>query len=197
MMASEGFRRLRLATLVGAALVVAAGSTPASGASPGSPTQGDSRAAFQAFFTGGSAIRAHNPLANGAPGVPVDPPPDSARVYPFADGAEYCHGSHVVMLAGFGDPAAFPAGNKQLFEFLSDVSIQFVLDGALLETERTSIKRFPHPEPDSSENPLMAITFAAFLAPDELSPGSHELRTTYHEPGFDLEFTISFKVVSC
>jgi hypothetical protein len=197
MMDNNRLRRLLLGALVAAALVLAVGSTSASGAPAGSPTRGDARAAFQAFFTGGSAIRAHNPLADGAPGVPVDPPPDSARIYPFADGAEYCEGWHVVMLAGFGDPAAFPGGNKELFEFLSDVGIQFVLDGVPLETERTSIKRFPHPEPDFSENPLMAITFGAFLAPDELSVGTHELRTTYHEPGFDVEFTISFNVVSC
>jgi hypothetical protein len=182
---------------MGAALVAAIGGAAASGASQDSPKRGDARAAFQAFFTGGSAIRAHNPLADGAPGVPVHPPPHSARIYPFADGAEYCQGWHVIMLAGFGDPAAFPGGNKELFEFLSEVRIQFVLDGVPLETERTRIKRFPHPEPDFSEDPLMAITFGAFMAPDELSVGSHELRTTYHEPGFDLGFTISFNVVSC
>jgi hypothetical protein len=193
----DGLRRLLLRALLGAALVIAVGSTAASGASPGAPTRGDARAAFQAFFTGGSAIRAHNPLADGAPGRPVDPPPDSARIYPFADGAEYCEGWHVVMLAGFGDPAAFPGGNKELFEFLSDVDIQFVLDGLPLDAERTSIKRFPHPEPDFSESPLMAVTFGAFTAPGELSLGTHELRTTYHEPGFDVEFTISFTVVSC
>jgi hypothetical protein len=196
-MANDGFRRLLLAAVIGAALVVAVASAPASGAGPDSPTRGDARAAFQAFFTGGSAIRAHNPVAVGAPGAPVDPSPDSARIYPFADGAEYCEGWHVVMLAGFGDSAAFPGGNKELFEFLSDVDIQFVLDGVPLETQRTSIKRFPHPEPDFSESPLMAITFGAFLAPGELSVGTHELRTTYHEPGFDVEFTITFSVVSC
>lgn len=196
-MANDGLRRLPLAALVAAALVVALGSTPASGASPGSPTRGDAQAAFQAFFTGGSAIRAHNPLADGAPGVPVDPPVDSARIHPFADGAEYCEGWHVVMLAGFGDPAAFPGGNTELFDFLSEIGIQFVLDGVPLETERTSIRRFPHPEPDFSEDPLMAVTFGAFMAPGELSLGSHGPRTTYHEPGFDVEFTIGFSVVSC
>jgi hypothetical protein len=189
--------RLVLVAFVGITLAVVAGSAPASGASPGSPTRGDAQAAFQAFFTGGSALRAHNPLADGAPGLPVDPPPDSARIYPFADGAKYCEGWHVVMLAGFGDPAAFLGGNKELFEFLSAVSIQFVLDGVPLETHRTSIKRFAHPEPDFSQNPLMAITFGAFTAPGELCLGTHELRTTYHEPGFEVEFTISFTVVSC
>jgi hypothetical protein len=43
----------------------------------------------------------------------------------------------------------------------------------------------------------MAITFGAFMPPEELSVGSHDLRTTYHEPGFDVEFTIRFNVVSC
>jgi hypothetical protein len=43
----------------------------------------------------------------------------------------------------------------------------------------------------------MAITFGTFMAPGEISVGTHELSTTYHEPGFDVEFTISFSVVSC
>lgn len=129
--------------------------------------------------------------------MPVDPPPDSARISPFADGAEYCHGWHVVTLVGFGDPAVFPGGNKELFEFLSDVDIHMFLDGVPLETERTSIKRFPHPLSEFSENPQMAVTFGAFLAPSELPVGTYELRTTYHEPGVDVEFTISFSVVPC
>ena len=193
----DGLRRLSLVALVATGVAMAVGSTPAFAASPGPPTRGDAQAAFQAFVAGGSAIRVHNPAAEGAPGVPIDPPPDSARIPPFVDGAEYCDGWHVVMLVGFGDPAAFPGGNTELFEFLSDVAIEFVLDGVPLETERTSIKRLPHPDPELSENPLMAITFGAFLAPGELSVGTHELRTTYHEPGFDVEFTISFTVVPC
>ena len=109
----------------------------------------------------------------------------------------YCDGWHVVMLVGFGDPTAFQGGNAELFDFLSEVDIQFVLDGVPLETERTSVRRFPHPEPEFFENPQMALTFGAFMAPGELALGSHELRTTYHEPGFDLEFTIGFSVVAC
>ena len=43
----------------------------------------------------------------------------------------------------------------------------------------------------------MAVTFGAFLAPSELPVDTYELRTTYHEPGVDVEFTISFSVVPC
>jgi hypothetical protein len=192
-----GVRRLLRAALLSLAIVVAFAGTAAAGAAAGPPTRGDAKAAFQAFFSGGSAIRAHNPLAGGAPGVPVDPPPHSARIYPFADGAEYCDGWHVVMLAGFGDPATFAGGNAELFRFLSDVDVQFALDGVPLHAVRTSIKRFPHPDPAFSENPLMAVTFGAFLAPGDLSEGTHELRTTYREPGFDVEFTTGFRVVAC
>jgi hypothetical protein len=130
--------------------------------------------------------------------VPVDPPPDSARIYPAADGAEYCQqGWHVVMLTGFVDPAGFPGGNKEAFDFLSEVTIQFVLDGIPLATERTAIKRSPHPDPEFSENPLMAVTVGAFMPPGTLSLGSHELRTIYHEPGFDADFTVTFTVIPC
>ena len=92
---------------------------------------------------------------------------------------------------------SFEGGNAELFDFLSEVDIQFVLDGVPLETQRTSIRRFPHPEPEFFENQQMAVTFGAFMAPGELALGTHELRTSYHEPGFDLEFTIGFSVVTC
>jgi hypothetical protein len=195
---SIGFRLFIVPALVGVVFVATIGSTLAAKASAGPPTRGDAEAAFQAFFAGGSAIRAHNPLAGGAPGVPVDPPPDSTRIYPAIDDAVYCaQGWHVVMLASFDDPTLYPGGNQELFEFLSAVTFQFFLDGAPLEMERTSIKRFPHPEPGFFENPLMAVTFGAFLQPGALSEGSHELRTIYHDPLFDAEFTVSFTVVSC
>lgn len=197
-MAKDGIRRFLTPAFVSIMFVVALGSTPAAEASPVSPSRGDAQAAFQAFFTGGSAIRAHNPLAEGGPGVPVDPPPGSARIYPGVEDAVYCEqGWHVVMVGAFDDPTAYPGGNKDLFAFLSAVTIQFFLDGVPLEMEQTSIKRFPHPDPNFSENPLMAVNFGAFLQPGALSVGTHELQTIYHDLLFDLEFTVGFTVVSC
>jgi hypothetical protein len=197
-MFGEGVRRLLVAAIVGVVFITALGSGPTAAASTGSPTFGEAEAALQAFFSGGSAIRAHNPGANGAPGVPVDPPPDGARIYPGVEDAVYCvQGWHVVMLGSFDDPTAYPGGNKELFEVLSAVTIQFFLDGVPLDMAQTSIKRFPHPDPAFSENPLMAVSFGAFLQPGALSVGAHELRTIYHDPFFDADFAVSFTAVSC
>jgi hypothetical protein len=187
-----------LITLAGlVSLVLALASAPSHAASPGAATRGEAQGVFQAFFTGGSAIRAHNPMAEGVPGVPVETTPDGARIYPGGDGFEYCGaGWHVVMLGYFEDPAFF-GGNKELFEFLAAVDFRFVLDGGALEVERTAIKRFSHPPAGFGEE-AFAVGFGAFLPPGALSLGTHQLRTFIHDPLFgDFDFTVGFTVVSC
>jgi hypothetical protein len=198
-LASDGIRRAIAAAAVGAVFLVALGGPRAHASSPHGQTRGEARAAFQAFFSGGFAIRTHNPLANGAPrqpGEPTFPAPESARIYPAADGVAYCEqGWHVVMLAFFDDPSLY-GSMQELFAYLSSIELQFALDGVPLEMERTPIKRFQHP--DFSEVPFMSITFGSFLPPGSLSEGTHELRTIFHDPVFgDFDYTTSFTVISC
>jgi len=82
------------------------GSTGSYAPSPGAPTLGDAQGIFQASFTGGSAIRAHNHLAAGVTGVPVNT--NGARIYPLLDNLEYCQqGWHVVDLLIFDDRGFF------------------------------------------------------------------------------------------
>jgi hypothetical protein len=161
------------------------------------PTRGDAQAIFEAFFTGGSAIRFHNPLAMGAPGVPFGAP-DSARINAGFDNVVYCQeGWHVIEVGFFDDPSFYSSRNE-LRAYLSSLSTEFVLDGVPLEVETTSVKEFPHPPPQLSLNPLMAVNFGAFLAPGALSLGTHELHTIFHDPVFgDEEFTVSFTAVAC
>ena len=183
---------------MGAVVLLASGSTISYAASAGGPTRGDAQGIFQAFFTGGSAIRAHNHLAEGVPGVPGETTPDGARIYPGLDDLEYCEqGWHVVLLGYFDDPAFFVGGNKKLFAFLSAVDIRFSLDGVPLDTERTAIKRLAHTDPAFIEE-AFAVAFGALLAPGALSVGTHELRTFIHDPLFgDGDFVTPFTVVSC
>jgi hypothetical protein len=197
-MGKHEIRRL-LPLLVSGLLLAVLGGTGAFAASPGAQTRGDAQAAFEAFFTGGASIRVYNPEAEGAPGVPGEPPLDSARIYPLLDDVEYCEqGWHVVMLGLFDDPAAYPGGRKQLVDDLSAVDMQFLIDGVPLEMDRTAIKRFQHPLPDFSEAPFIVLTFGAFLPPGSLSVGTHELRVIIHDPIFgDADFTVSFSVVPC
>jgi hypothetical protein len=197
MMATPGFRRFVPPLLAVAVTVVAFGSSLASAAAPAGPTRGEAQGVFQAFFSGGSAIRAHNHLAEGVPGVPVDPEPGGARIYPGVDGAEYCQqGWHVILLGVFDDPAFF-GDNKELFNYLHSVDLRFVLDGAPLETKRTAIKRLSHPDPTFSEQ-AFAVAFGAFLPPGALSLGTHQVQTIVHDPVFgDFDFTIGFTVIIC
>ena len=195
--ANDRIRRLLVAAVAGAVAVVALGSTISYAAPPGAPTRGDAEGIFQAFFTGGAAIRAHNHLAEGVPGVPGETTPDGARIYPGLDDLEYCdQGWHVVLLGYFDDPAFF-GGNQELFDYLSAVDIRFVLDGVPLQTERTAIKRLTHFDPAFGEK-AFAVGFGAFLAPGALSVGTHQLQTIIRDPVFgDFEFTTAFTVVSC
>jgi hypothetical protein len=194
---TAGTRRL-LVAVVAAAVLVGFGSPGSYAASPGGPTRGDAQGIFQAFFTGGSAIRAHNHQASGVPGVPGETTPDGARIYPLLDDLQYCDdGWHVVLLGYFDDPAFYAGGNKELFDFLSAVDIRFALDGVPLTTERTAIKRLAHTDPAFVEEAFV-VGFGAFLPPGSLSLGPHELLTTQHVPEFgDEEFVTPFTVIPC
>jgi hypothetical protein len=198
-MAKDGIRRSLAVAVVAAALVPALGGSVASGASPGAQTRGDAQAQFEAFYTGGASIRVYNPEAQGVPGVPIEPPLDSARIYPLLDGVEYCQdGWHVVMLGIFDDPTLYAGGQQELRDNLSQIEMQFFLDGVSLETQSTAIKRFQHPLPEFSEVPFIVVNFGAFLPPGSLTLGTHELRTLAHDPVFgDFEITVEFTVVAC
>ena len=167
--------RTLLAVAAAMAGLMLLGGTVAYAAPPAGPTRGEANAVFQSNFTGGFAIRTHNFEANGAPGGPAIPTPDSARIYPGEPDLEYCaQGWHVITLGVF----------NEVRQALSAEDLQFALDGVLLQTERTAIKKLQHPFPDFSENPLWAVSFGAFLAPGSLSLGSHEITTSIHNPMF-------------
>jgi hypothetical protein len=109
-------RRLLLTAVMSAACALLLGSTPAYAAPLAGPTRGEANAAFQSNFTGGFAIRTHNLEANGAPGGPAIPTPDSARIYPGEPNLECCaQGWHVITLGVF----------NEVRQSLSTVDIQF------------------------------------------------------------------------
>jgi hypothetical protein len=183
-------RRPRIAALVASMVLVGLGNIDAHAASPGAPTQGAAQAVFQAFWTGGLAIQAHNAQAQGVPGVL-----DSARIYPGVDDLEYCaQGWHVILLGLFDDPAFF-GGNEGLFEYLSTTDIRFALDGVPLATERGAIKRVTNPTVIAE---AFGVQFGAFLPPGSLTVGSHLVETTIIDPVYgDFAFTTTFTVVAC
>jgi hypothetical protein len=118
----DRIRRLLIVALAAVVAVVALGNTMSQAASPGGPTRGDAEGIFQAFFSGGTAIRAHTHLAEGVPGVPAETTPDGARIHPLLDDLGYCDESwHVVLLGAFDDPAFYVGGNRELFDYLAAI----------------------------------------------------------------------------
>lgn len=191
-------RPLLVAVVAVAVLVRFGGPNAAYAATPGAPTRGDAQGIFQAFFTGGSAIRVHNHEGFGVPGVPAETTPEGARIYPLVDDLHYCDkGWHVVLLGFFDDPAFYTGGNKELFDLLSGVDVRFTLDGVPLSTERTATKRVAHTDPAFIEEAFI-VGFGAFLPPGSLSLGTHKLSTFLHDPVFgDEEFETPFTIVAC
>ena len=109
-------------------------------------TKGDAEAVLNAFGNGGLAIRNHHTVSPGAP-ADIDL---RASIRPFSgspwDGRHFCAEDwHVILIAWIeGGDKSFTM--QDAIALMNPVTIGFVLDGAALPTERTSIKRFLEPE---------------------------------------------------
>ena len=179
-------------------VALACASTVAFAASANQRTKGAAEAVLRAAAPGGGAIFAHNRDAHGVPlqgfyrGDPTD-----VRIYPLFD-AEYCaSGWHVISLAYFDDPA-FYESNQELFDILSASKIDFVLDGAPLEAQRTAISRFRFPPPLTGVDDAFVFTTGALLPPGTLALGAHQLQTNIFDPVFGADsLTISFTIIDC
>jgi hypothetical protein len=140
-------------------------------------TQGDAQAVLNAFGGGGRVILNHERADLGAPA-------DSeiqASIRPFSgtifDGRHYCAEDwHVILLAEifYGDKSITL---QEARADLDQTTLEFVLDGNVLETERTAIKRFLDIEAFGFEEAYY-FQEGVVLAPDELSVGSHTLSLT-------------------
>lgn len=142
-------------------------------------TKGDAEAIFQAFGGGGWAVRLHSGAVQGAP---ADFSPQSlARISPVAawDGKHFCVLDwHVINLALFmGNGPGDTLTNTEIRDILSGWSTQFTLDGTLLQTERTSPRRFLNPKRFGAVE-LIYINEGRIMSPEELAVGEHTLQAT-------------------
>ncbi|HST84361.1 MAG TPA: hypothetical protein VLL08_21670 [Kineosporiaceae bacterium] len=147
-------------------------------------THGDAQAVFQAFGNGGWAILNHHDVDFGDFAEGLGAPADGevkAAIRPFSgtlwDGRHFCAEDwHVILIAWIeGGDASFDMQDAKAI--MNPVTIEFVLDGASLPTERTAIKRFLAPERfDMAE--AYYFQQGAVLSPSALAVGSHTLAET-------------------
>ncbi len=146
-------------------------------------TRGDARAILEAFPTGGWAVVLNGGALEGAP---ADFFPDSmARIGPMApwNGRHLCSLDwHVISVtANEGNTVGQSRTNTEIRDFLSQIELDFMLDGAPLDTMRTAIKRTLNPERGFVE--AFFVAEGQVMAPEDLSVGQHSLQFTGHRPG--------------
>ena len=188
---TQGTARRRVAA-VGVAFALAGVSLAAPAhAEPTGPSYGQARAIFQNGVTAGPALLVHNPDAAIA-GVHED----GARILAYADGLTYCDdGWHVVWI-GLADTTEYWPDVNSLRDYVADLDVDFTLDGAPLDVERTSV---------TAQNPAFvlpyhgfAVGFGSMVEPGALATGSHELITHVSDPVYgDVDIEISFTVADC
>jgi hypothetical protein len=137
-------------------------------------THGDAQAVLEAFGGGGFAVLLHSKVAQGAP---ADFYGSHGAIHPFSgspwDGAHFCAEDwHVILIADIeGGDASFTRTDAE--RIMDGLNVSFTLDGTVLPTTRTAIKRFLNPG-------LFGLQVAYYfdqgriMSPADLSVGSHQ-----------------------
>ena len=148
-------------------------------------TRGDAQAAFEAFGNGGWGI-----VLNGGDveqGAPADFMPDSmARIVPMApfNGRHYCSldWHSISVAANEGNPPGGTRTNSELRETLEGIVVRITLDGALLDTTTTAVKRTTNPERIGAVEAFY-VNAGKLMAPEDLAIGPHSAQFTGLRPG--------------
>jgi hypothetical protein len=149
-------------------------------------TRGDVMAATQARTTG-AAILARHGVSVGAPAVGML----QGRIDPFprASTRTYCAGDWHVLLVSFSGMGSHRTAAADLARF--DAS--FELDGQLVPSQRTAVKRFL----PQTGTPTFGVSVYHLLAPGSIGVGSHTLVTTFTEAGAAYDtLTLDFDVAA-
>ena len=155
--------------------------------------RGDVEAVFEAFGNGGWAVLRHSKAAQGAPADQVG---SHGAIRPFQpwDGQHLCAEDwHVILIADIeGGDTSFSEHDAK--EIMSTITVTFTLDGAVLTTKRTAIKRFLNPELFGLEEAYY-FQEGRVMSPDDLTVGQHQLNCRMTAAGvvvFDggIQFTV-------
>jgi hypothetical protein len=152
---------------------------------------------LNAFGTGGWVILLHSGEATEA--SPADWFGSHGSIRPFQgspwDGRHFCAEDwHVILIALIaGGDASYD--HDQAKADLAPVAVSFTLDGAPLQTSRTSIKPFHNPQRFGLER-AWYFQEGKVMSPEDLGVGQHELSVRFTDPATDLEETdgITFSI---
>ena len=154
-------------------------------------SRGDAEAVLQASHAG-VVVTDHAGVVRGAP-ADIDL---RATIKPYADsdwdGRHFCAEDwHVLVVAWF---AAIDESHtaQQVKDELAATTIQLVLDGMEVDTERTAIRPMKQPEEDEAEG--FFFQQGKIVAPGELSVGTHTLAFTATFPGGSEGSQITFSI---
>ena len=170
-------------------------------------TEGDVRAHFEAFKGGGAVVfsKAGPPAADVA--APANPLEHGIRPFPGSpwDGASFCETDwHLLVVAlVIGALEGQPKVTREDgVAFLEQTTDDLILDGKLLNTERTAIKRLLHSRVVLEDGTIVEISdgwwfqTGAFFGPGELTVGPHtfSLRSAHPEFGVFVGDPITFHI---
>jgi hypothetical protein len=165
-------------------------------ADTGRITRGDVEAILNAFTTGGREILSHQSGAAGFDAAPADFQGSNGAIRPFGswNGLHVCVNDwHVLLIAEFdgGDKSYTMQDAKN---YLSQVDNLFYLDGNLVQTTSTPIKRFLNPAAYGLEE-AYGFQTGAIMAPGELQIGQHTFKVHVVDPVYgDADLQITFYV---
>lgn len=131
--------------------------------------RGDAQTVFDAYQGGGGALLHHR---DPSPGPPADFLGGHSAIRPFEPWDGRCFDAadwHVILIAAVERGTVSDTG-----KLMDTLRVRFALDGMRLETERTAVKPFPHPE-------IFGLDRACYfqegrlIPPFGLPPGEREL----------------------
>ena len=152
-------------------------------------SRGDAEAVLQASH-GGVVATNHAGVVRGAP-ADIDL---RAAIRPYADspwdGRHYCAEDWHVLVVAWNVAIDESHTVQQAKDELAATTIQLVLDGMEVDTERTAIRRLPGAE----EGEAFYFQQGKIVAPDELSVGTHTLAYTATFPAGSYGSQITFSI---
>jgi hypothetical protein len=157
---------------------------------PSRINRGDAEAVLNAFGNGGWVILLHSGEA--AEAAPADWFGSHGSIRPFQgspwDGRHFCAEDwHVILMALIaGGDASY--SHDQARADLDPVAVSFTLDGAPLQTSRTSIKSFQNPQRFGLER-AWYFQEGKVMSPEDLGVGQHQLSVRFTDPATGLEET--------
>lgn len=165
-------------------------------ADSGRITEGDVQAVLQAFMTGGRTVVSNSSETAGFHAAPADFLGSNGAIMPFApwDNQHICVSDWHVLLIGLFDGGDTSYTRQDTSNHLSQLELSFTLDGDLLQTTRTAIKRFHNPAPFLLEE-AYGFQVGSIMAPGDLEVGEHVFEVDLIDPIYgDDQFNITFFV---